>query len=277
MRLEETIEYRSYLCLANVCGTLRSDNQGSDGDYDDSGYYEAHLTELFGTDIDEVFESQHVDGVFGTRRWGFTDPANSLSGDDLHARLFHDRDHDVYYLVNRPTETFDDKITGIMTAIEAGVPDQFHQAAQLIALVRPEFRDRVVLSGLSLGGALSAYAATQAPWPVRTVVFDPLGLNRKMMGQRGLGAFGQGEVLSDRFRSLDDVVAWYYIAQSWVAKLNIEHHLSSVGRVTELPQDPVRATNNPDTHDFRHVRFGLHKLWDANPWDDAPLRRQLPQ
>lgn len=266
MKLEETLEYRSYLCLARVCGTLRSDNLGSDGDYDDSGYFEAQFTELFGADIDRVFRSQHVEGVFGGQRWAFTDPANGFSGDDLHARLFHDRDQDLYYLVNRPTETFDDKVTGFMTAVGAGVPDQFKQVAQLVELVRPEFRDKVVLSGLSLGGALSAYAAIQASWPVRTVLFDPLGLNRSMMGARGMGALGQGEVLSDRFRSVEDMVDWFYIAHSWVAALNVRHHLSSVGKVTELPQDPIRANNNKDTHDFRHVRFGLHHLWEEEGW-----------
>lgn len=266
MRLEETPEYRSYLCLAKVCGTLRSDNMGSDGDYDDSGYFEEHITELFGADIDRVFDAQHVQGVFGSQRWAFTDPANDYSGDDLHARLFQDRDNDVYYLVNRPTVTFDDKITGIMTAVGAGVPDQFKQVAQLMELVKPEFRDKIVLTGLSLGGALSAYAAIKAPWPVRTIVFDPLGLNRSMMGGRGVGLFPPIEVMSDRFRSLDDVVDWFYIAGSWVAKLNVDRHLSSVGRVTEIPQDPVRATNNPDTHDFRHVRFGLHRLWEDTGW-----------
>lgn len=266
MNLEETLEYRCYLCLAWICGTLCSDHQGSDGYYDDSDYYEAHITELFGADIDRVFKSQHVDGVFGNQRWAFTDPAKGFAGDDLHARLFHDRDYDVYYLVNRPTETFDDKINGVMTVAGAGVPDQFQQAAQLIELVRPEFRDKIVLSGLSLGGSLSAYAAIQASWPVRTVLFDPLGLNRKMMGKRGLGVFGQLEVLSDRFRSLNDTVDWFYIANSWVAGLNVRRHLSSVGRVTELPQDPVRAANNPDTHDFRHVRFGLHRLWEDEGW-----------
>lgn len=266
MRLEETLEYRCYLCLATICGTLHGDNLGSDGDYDDSGYYEAHITELFGADIDNVFHSQHAVGVFGSKRWAFTDPANDFAGDDLQAQLFHDRDHDVYFLVNRPTETFDDKITDVLTAIGASVPDQFKQAAQLIELVKPEFRDKIVLSGFSLGGGLSAYAAMQASWPVRAIVFDPLGLNRNMMGQRGRGFFGQHEVLSDRFRSMDDFVSWYYIANSSVAKINIERHLSSVGRVTELPQDPVRATNNPETHDYRHVRFGLHQLWDDKGW-----------
>lgn len=81
------------------------------------------------------------------------------------------------------------------------------------------------------------------------------------MGGNGLGVFGQGADLSDRFRSMDDFVEWYYIADSWVARTNIERHLSSLGRVTELPQDPVRAGENPDTHDFRHVRYGLHELW----------------
>jgi hypothetical protein len=262
MRLEETLEYRCYLCLARICETLHGDNLGSDGDYDDSGYYEAHITELFGADIDKVFHSQHVVGVFGSKRWAFTDPAIGFAG-DLQARLFHDRDHEVYILVNCPTETFDDVINDVMTAIGAGVPDKFRQAAQLIELVKPEFRDKIVLAGFSLGGALSAFAAVEASWPVRAIVFDPLGLNRNMMGQRGLGLFGQGEVLSDQFRSMDGVLTWYYIANSWVAQLNVERHLSSVGTVMELPQDPVRATNNPETHDYRHVRFGLHQLWDG--------------
>ena len=271
MRLEETLEYRCYLCLARVCGTLHSDNLGSDGDYDDAGYYAAHITELFGSDIDKVFESQHVVGVFGDQRWAFTDPANGFSGDDLQARLFHDRDHDVYYLVNRPTDTFDDKVTGVMTAVGAGVPDQFRQAAQLIEQVKPELRDKIVLTGLSLGGGLSAYAAIKASWPVRTVLFDPLGLNGKMMGKRGYGPFGQLEVLSDRFASMDAYVDWFYIANSWVAKLNVERHLSSVGKVTELPQDPVRAANNRDTHDFRHVRFGLHQMWEDKGWHGSAI------
>ncbi len=277
MRLEETLEYRCYLCLARICGTLRGDNLGSDGDYDDSGYYEAHITELFGPDIDNVFHSQHVVGKFGSKRWAFTDPTNAFKGNDLEARLFHDRDHDVYHLVNRPTQTSVDSINNVLTVIGAGVPDKFTQAAQLIELVKPEFRDRIVLSGLSLGGALSAYAAVKASWPVRTILFDPLGLNRNMMGRRGFGPFGHVEVLSDRFRSLDDFVDWYYIANSWVAKINVERHLSSVGRVTELPQDSVRATNNSDTHDFRHVRFGLHQLWDEGGWRGSrTVRDQNP-
>jgi len=150
-----------------------------------------------------------------------------------------------------------------MTAVGAGVPDKFLQAAQLIELVKPEFRDKTVLSGMSLGGGLSAYAAIAASWPVRAILFDPLGLNRNMMGQRGVGVFGQGEVWSDRVRSMDGVLNWYYIANSWVAKLNVKFGLSSVGTVIELPQDPVRAKNNRDTHDYRHVRFGLHQLWDG--------------
>ena len=248
--------------MARICGTLCSDDLGSDGDYDDSAYYEAHLTELLGAEIDSVFSSQDVVGVFGNQRRAFTQPASGIDGDDLCARLFHDRDHDVYYLVNRPTKTFDDQINNLMTVIGAGIPDKFQQAAQLIELVKPEFREKIVLSGFSLGGALSAYAALQAPWQVRTIVFDPLGLNRNMMGKRGLGVLGQSEVLSDRFPSMNECIDWYYIANSWVAKLNVDRHLSSVGRVTALPQDTVRGTNNPDTHDFRHVRFGLHQLWD---------------
>lgn len=259
--LEETLEYRCYLSVAHAIGALGSDNLGSEGDYDDFGYYDAHLTELLGADIDEVFSSQHVDGVFGKKRWAFVDPANAYRGDDLEARLYYDRDLDLYYLMNRPTKTFTDNLNNVMTAVGAGVPDKFKQASQLIELVRPEFRDRIVLTGLSLGGALSAYAATMASWPVRTIVYDPLGLNRQMMGKRGVSIFGQLEVLSDRFRSMDSHVDWYYIANSWVAEKNIKLNLSSVGTVTELPQDPVRAKNVNDTHDFRHVRYGLHQLW----------------
>ena len=265
MRLEETFAYRCYLCLASMLGDLGSDYLGSDEGYDDSGYYQAHITELFGADIDKVFLSQHVVSVFGKKKWAFTDPSNGFLGDDLRARMFHDRDHDVYYLVHGPTEggRLLDYITNGMTGAGAGVPDKYKQAAQLIELVRPEFRDKIVLSGFSQGGGLAAYAELKASWMVPAVVFDPLGLNRTMMGERGLGTFGQGEVLSDRFRSIDDFVDWYYIANSYVAKLNIEHHLSSVGRVTELPQDPVRSRNSKDTHDFRHVRFGLHQLWEG--------------
>lgn len=260
-RLEETFQYRCYLSLSSMMGTLRSDHLGSDGDYDDSDYFEAHLTELFGADIDKVFTSQHVDGVFGEKRWAFTGQEDGFRGDDLEARLFHDRDFDVYYLVHRPTNSRVDYITNGITGLGAGVPDKYHQAAQLVELVRPEFRDKVVLSGFSLGGGLAAYAAFKASWMVRAIVFDPVGLNRKMMGESGVGLLGQHEVLSERYRSMDDFVGWYYIANSWVARINVERHLSSLGRVTELPQDPVRAKNNPDTHDFRHVRFGLHKRW----------------
>jgi hypothetical protein len=117
-----------------------------------------------------------------------------------------------------------------------------------------------------LGGALAAYAAVQASWPVRAVVFDPLGLNRNMMGRRGWRPFGNLETLSDRYRHLDGHVEWFYFAGSWVAKLNVDRHLSSVGLVTELPPDPVRLANNPDTHDFRHARFGLHQLWHKEGW-----------
>ena len=139
MRLEETFAYRCYLCLASMQGDLRSDNLGSDDDCDDSGYYQAHITESFGADIDKVFLSQHVVGVFGNERWAFTDPAHGFKGDDLQARLFYDRDYDVYYLVNGPTRTFDDKINNKLTDIGAGVPDKFQQAAQLVELVKPEF------------------------------------------------------------------------------------------------------------------------------------------
>lgn len=274
MTLEETLEYRCYLCLAYVLGTLGSDGLGSGRDNDDFGYYSAHLTEVVGAGIDKVFSSQHVVGVFGKKRWAFTDPANGFRGDDLEARLFHDRDFDIYYLVNRPTQTGVDQINNVMTAVGAGVPDKFKQAAQLMELVRPEFRDKIVLCGLSLGGALSAYAAVNAPWPVRTIVYDPLGLNRRMMGGRGLGFFGQGEVLSDRLRSMESHVDWYYIEGSWVANLNVERHLSSVGRATELPQDPVRAERNKDTHDFRHVRYGLRRLWTFHMRNEAYWRSE---
>lgn len=259
--LEETFEYRCYLCLASMLGALRSDHLGSDGDYDDSAYAQAHVTELFGDDIDEVFESQSVDGVFGSKRWAFTDPATDFQGDDLEARIFRDLDFDVYYLVFPPTRQTADKINGVLTALGVGIPDEYRQAAQLIELVRPEFRGKIMISGFSLGGSLAAYAALKASWMVRAIVFDPLGLNRKMLGESGSGAFGQGEVLSERFRSMDEYVEWYFIANSSVARTNVERHLSSVGRVTELPQDPVRAHNNSDTHDFRHVRYGLHQVW----------------
>ncbi len=182
----------------------------------------------------------------------------------------------MYYFVNVPTNTFDDVINDYLTALGLGVPDKFKQMSQLMRLVKPEVRDKLVLSGFSLGGALSAHAALWAPWQVRTIVFDPLGLNRNMMGEGGLGTFGQRKVLSDKFRSFDETVDWYYIQNSWVAKINIERHLSSVGKVTELPQDPVRAANT-DTHDLRHVRFGLRRLWDDDPWDDAALRLGLRQ
>ena len=259
--LEETFEYRCYLCLASMLGALRSDHLGSDGDYDDSAYAQAHVTELFGDDIDEVFESQSVDGVFGSKRWAFTHPATDFQGDDLEARIFRDLDFDVYYLVFPPTRQTADKINGVLTALGVGIPDEYRQAAQLIELVRPEFRGKIMISGFSLGGSLAAYAALKASWMVRAIVFDPLGLNRKMLGESGSGAFGQGEVLSERFRSMDEYVEWYFIANSSVARTNVERHLSSVGRVTELPQDPVRAHNNSDTHDFRHVRYGLHQVW----------------
>ena len=174
----------------------------------------------------------------------------------------------MYYLVNGPTKTYDDKINNKLTDSGAGVPDKFQQAAQVVELVKPEFRDKIVLSGFSLDGGLAAYAAIKASWPVRTMVFNPYGLNRSMMGKRGLGLFGQGEDMSDRLRSMDAYVDWYYIANSCVAKHNVERHLSFVGKVTELPQDPVRAKNNRDTHDYRHVRFGLHRLWEREPWDN---------
>ena len=72
MRLEETFAYRCYLCLASMLGDLGSDYLGSDEGYDDSGYYQAHITELFGADIDKVFLSQHVVSVFGKKKWAFT-------------------------------------------------------------------------------------------------------------------------------------------------------------------------------------------------------------
>ncbi len=262
MNLEDTVEYRSYLCMASVRGMLGSDNRGSDGPYDDMPYFQEHITEILGPDIDEVFSSQHVDGVFGDRRWAFTDPASGFVGDDLHARLFRDLDNDARYLVLPPTRTVDDWITDAWTVGGGGGPDQFLQAAQLIGQVKPAFRDKIVLSGYSLGGALAAYAALRASWPVRVVVFDPLGLNRNMMGESGSGFFGQGEVLSDRYRSFDTHVDWFYIANSWVAEGIYLRHLSSVGRVTELMHDPARF----DSHNLRNVRFGLHDLWTRKGW-----------
>jgi pimeloyl-ACP methyl ester carboxylesterase len=275
MRLEDTLTYRCYLCLAWVCGTLRDDRLGSDGPYDDSDYFNSHIVELFGDDIDQVFLSQSVLGVFGKERWAFTDPANNFTGDDLGARLFHDRDYDLYYLVNRPTQgVIVDFITDGLTVAGMGTPDKFQQAAQLVENVRPKYRARVVLAGLSLGGALSAYAAMQASWRIRTVLFDPLGMNRSMMGASGLRPFGNREVLSDRFRLLDGAVDWYFIEGSWVAELNVERHLSSVGTVWKLSQDPMRATNKMDTHDYRHVRFGLHRLWNQDSlWQQREAAR----
>jgi pimeloyl-ACP methyl ester carboxylesterase len=249
--------------MANALVFLRSDNLGSGGDYDDSGYYEAHVTELFGTDIDTVFESQYVEGVYGKKRWAFIDPATGFKGHDLEARLFHDRDYDLYYLVHRPSQEPIDWINDGITGAGAGVPDKFQQAAQLMELVRPEFRDKIVLSGFSLGGGLAAYAALKAPWDARAVVFDPLGLNRTMLGVPGWGMLGQGEVLSDRFRHMDDHVDWFYIAKSWVTRANRIFHLSSIGKVTELPSDSVRThSSRHGTHDFGHVRYGLHRLWE---------------
>ena len=51
---------------------------------------------------------------------------------------------------------------------------------------------------------------------------------------------------------------WFNIANSWVAAGSILRNLSSVGRVTELPNNPDRTKS----HNYRHVRFGLHRLWD---------------
>ncbi len=61
--------------MAIVLGSLHSDNLGSEGDYDDTGYYEGHIVELFGSDIDPVLahntsmeSSEARDGRSLTRR-----------------------------------------------------------------------------------------------------------------------------------------------------------------------------------------------------------------
>lgn len=224
LSLDETVAFRCYLCVAKMSGILAADNLGSEGPYDDTGLFNAHIEELFDSDIDEIIYSQHVRGVFGKQKWAFADPDNGYQGDDLRARVFHDRDYDLYYLANRPTASWDDKMNDFLTAIGLGTPDMFVQAAQLVELVKPQFRQKLVLTGASLGGGLSAYAATKAPWPVATLVFDPLGLNQSMLTGRGPNPIPRREVVTERVRHMDDHVDWYYIAGSWVA-----NSMSSVG------------------------------------------------
>ena len=238
----------------------------SDGD-DLQPLFDSHIREVRGADIDVVFESQYVTGVFGNQKKAFTDPDEKHRTDDLHARLFHSLIHDVYFLVFQPTTTFDDKLTDVQVAMGIGIPDQFKQAKQILTQVKPNYRTKLVVTGYSLGGGLAAYAAIETPWPVRTVVFDALGLNRNMLGKSGWRPLGQRENLSDQIPpEAQALVEWFYIADSWVPKINIERHLSSVGRVTELPNDPVLRENGQDSHSLRHVRYGLQTLWTDTYW-----------
>jgi pimeloyl-ACP methyl ester carboxylesterase len=255
--LEETVEFRCYLSLAKIGVKLGNDYRGSDWSHDDDPYYEAHLEEVSGSDLDDIFTSQRVTNVYGEKRWAFVDP-ETWHGHDLHARVFRDKDHDVFYLVHRPTSNLLDWKNNFRTALIEDVPDKFKQAAQLIQQVRPEMRNRVIMSGYSLGGALAAFAALNAGWKVRTIAFDPLGLNAHMMREGGWSVLGQGQVLSERFPDAEEFIDWYYIAGSWVAKKNVELHLSSIGTVRELAPDPVRKMR----HNLRNVRHGLKALWE---------------
>lgn len=233
MQITETIPYRAYLCLADVCGMLPDT--------------ELEPVEQFGPAIDQVFTSQYVTGVYGEQRWAFTSPTDRSS--DLGARLYFYAVSGRYYLVHPPTrpENQTDNTTNSLTISGQGIPDKFQQAAQLINLVRPEFRDRIVVTGHSLGGGLAAYSALQATWgPPITIAFDPLGLNKDMMAGRG-----------DLSPDFNNKVYWYYIIGSWVAGLNVDNGLSSVGTVRALPQDPARQAAGRDPHDLENVGYGL--------------------
>lgn len=247
------LTYNAHLVNAHSMMCLASDHMSTQ-DYDDTAAFFENFVEVF--DYERVFTDTYVDNVFGQRRYAFIRPENNYTGDDLEARLYHDLVNDVYYLLHQPSRTPVDVATNLLTGAGLGVPDKFAQAAALMNLVRPAYRRRLVLTGMSLGGALAAYATLQAPYTVQARVFDPLGLNRAMLGVPGWGVFGQGEVLSKRFGYYDDLVTWYYIQGSWVANLNSMWHLSSLGTPVGLAQEPGRE----DSHDFRHIRYGLGRI-----------------
>ena len=261
MVFEDSLAFHAYLCLAHICGMLENDYHyyGAANDYPDQLVFSASLSEVFGFAIDKVFDSQFVADPSGKPQWAFTSTADRTGV--LGARLYYDRSLDVYFLAHPPTrvENQIDSDTNEMTIANQGIPDKFSQAAQLMDLVKPEYREKIVVIGHSLGGGLAAYAAlktaeiTSGDWVPRTVAFDPLGLNEKMMA-------GAESVTS----LLPNHVDWCYIAGSWVAGLNVVNELGSVGAVWELPQDPVRAAAGLDPHDLENVRYGLTYLWEHN-------------
>ena len=278
--VEETLAYRGYLCMARICNMLDDSYiyVGSDSYFDDPTIFHNSITELTGTDIDRVFISQDLETKPGETKWAFADPDTGV-GDGLDARLFYDRDYDIYYLAHPPTRPGNalDNETNSQVMAGLGVPAKFRQAAQLMSLVRPEFRDKIVLTGHSLGGGLAAYAALKAyyasenPWPVRTFAFDPLGLNKDMVPEtRGFET--RRSPLLNRRELVEDYVDWNSIIGSFVPQLNADCGLCSVGKIWELQPDPVRVEKGLDNHDLENVRYGIKHLWETDPiWRERQL------
>jgi len=239
-RVEKTLAYRAYLCLAHVCNMLSDDYTyiGSDNPYNDVTVFTNSIAELPGTQITQVFNLPSFE----------------------RARLYHDRDYDVYYLAHPPTrpDSESDQLTNVQVAENSGIPALFQKAAEFIELVRPEFLTKIVLTGHSLGGGLAAYSAlsaanaTSSPWEPLTFAFDPLGLNQSML-------------VGKQFRGVNKFIDWYPIDKSFVPLFNAEKFLSSIGNVQVLEADPLRVARGLDSHDLENVRHGLRRLWEINP------------
>jgi len=249
---------------------------GADDVYLDRSIFTGTITELLGPAIDEVFTSQSVSGVFGGERWAFTS-ANDRTG-DLGARLYYDSLIDHYFLVHPPTRPDNqlDNASNELTIANQGIPDKFLQAAQLLSLVRPAYREKLVVTGHSLGGGLAAYAALTAvahgasAWLPRTISFDPLGLNGTMLAQSLAATGGRPHRALTELKAKVD---WCYLDGGWVASLNRENNLSPVGKEWALPLDPVWLARSGDSHALENVRFGVKQLWEQD--SQWRLRQQV--
>jgi pimeloyl-ACP methyl ester carboxylesterase len=260
-------------------------------DDDESKVFATDFLELDHLAREEVFSSQWVKGAHSPR-WAFTDPKLGFKGHDLESRVFLDQQSDLIFLVHRGTVpgNLRDYVNDGRKVVRLGIPEKYRQAAQLIELVKPEFQSRLVQVGHSLGGGMAAYAATHATWPVRTIAFDPLGLTRRMLRSHqeqpasgaidhvgnsaaarnqpsencNCGSEPQSRQSDCIFHSCDNLVDWYYVANSWVANLNSRAHLATLGTLWEMPQDAALRASGADSHDLRHIGYGLRERWQQD-------------
>jgi len=273
--VEQTLAYRAYLCLAHVCNML-SDGYtyiGSDEPYDDVSVFSNSISELTSDQITKVFSISNIE----------------------RARLYCDRDYDVYYLAHPPTrpDSESDQATNVQVAENGGVPELFRYAASLLGCVKPDMRPKLVVTGHSLGGGLAAYSALSA---ANAVDLDTVDLNTRDLNAVGVDTaasniidpntlpsnavssvsqpltfafdplgLSQSMLVGKQFRGVNRFIDWYPIDKSFVPLFNSEKFLSSIGNVQVLEADPLRVAQGLDSHDLENVRHGLRRLWEINP------------